>query len=674
MIPANYRIITVCKLINYIIICEFVCFKQQRDDVLVRLSIGDLIGQKVTVYNVPWTSDPPQSEHMWWKYFDPTSLPAVNNITVMVFLGVPYAEPPVSQRRFKSPQILTKFPGEQPFLALEHPPSCAQDVGARSSLFIKEPYPFRISEDCLYLNIFTTSISNGGRPVIVFFHGGNFQTGSANDWPGHVLSSRGVVVVTVNYRLGAFGFLSFGGSETGNYGLKDQRTALQFVQDHIAFFGGDPRQVTIVGHDAGGVSVGLHMLSPYSKGLFRAGVAMSGSEVSYHSTISKSSLAYNNMVKLGRYLGCTHTLAEHIWDCILTRSTNDIIEAVGTIPVEYNRYLFLPHVDRNFVRADPLWLLKSIPTAVINYPSPVPYLVSLNKHDGSEVLLEDRLLDRFNNFELVDQEYLENYVLEYAFRHNYTTNRQAITEAIIHRYTYWPDPSNKIAIRNEFIRMITDAYYVAPVSLSAYLHSVAGSRVFMFVNNYEFGKSWNTSLFPDWMNVCHDCDLYLLFGFPFMPKEFLQSRFTNIIWTDTDRNASQLLTSVFRQNPNLPTDSSWLAFEPRSHWYVNFNYSRHSDLTKFGSLERDYRWESVSFWNAYIPSLVQYMTTTFSPFETKIQKQLIAYQVAMGVIICILLAVLVLMCVFAYLLCNRSSERIMRKRDFHRVEHAPSLL
>ncbi|EJW75185.1 hypothetical protein WUBG_13906, partial [Wuchereria bancrofti] len=247
------------------------------------------------------------------------------------------------------------------------------------------------------------------------------------------------------------------------------------------------------------------------------------------------------------------------------------------------------------------------PTAVTNYPSAVPYLTGFNREDGSEVVLEDRLLGEFNDFILVDHEYLKNYVLEYAFRRNYTTNREAVAEAIIDRYTYWPDASDERAIKREFIHMVTDAYYVAPISLSAHLHSAAGSRVFMYVNNYEFGRGSNQQLFPNWMTVCHDCDLYLLFGFPFMPKDLLPKHFENITWTDADRNASQLLTSIFRQfatymNPNIPTDSSWLAFEPRRHWYLNFNYSLFSNFTKPGTLERDYRWESVSFWNIYIPS------------------------------------------------------------------------
>ena len=114
----------------------------------------------------------------------------------------------------------------------------------------------------------------------MFLHGGAFQYGSANDWPGHVLASKGVVVVTLNYRLGALGsyrlcrayttdyrkgFLATGAKATGNMGVLDQRAALEFVRDHIYAFGGDASRVTLVGHGAGAVSAGLHMLSPLSR-------------------------------------------------------------------------------------------------------------------------------------------------------------------------------------------------------------------------------------------------------------------------------------------------------------------------------------------------------------------------------------------------------------------------
>uniref|UniRef100_A0A0R3RBI5 COesterase domain-containing protein n=1 Tax=Brugia timori TaxID=42155 RepID=A0A0R3RBI5_9BILA len=189
-----------------------------------------------------------------------------------------------------------------------------------------------------------------------------------------------------------------------------------------------------------------------------------------------------------------------VYDSSIALSSSVRVLFSCSLEVEYNRYLFLPHVDGRFIPAHPMVLLNSFPTAITSYPSAVPYLTGFNREDGSEVVLEDRLLGEFNDFILVDHEYLKNYVLEYAFRHNYTTNREAVAEAIIDRYTYWPDASDKRAVMKEFIHMVTDAYYVAPISLSAHLHSAAGSRVFMYVNNYEFGRGSSQQLFPNWMS------------------------------------------------------------------------------------------------------------------------------------------------------------------------------
>lgn len=163
--------------------------------------------------------------------------------------------------------------------------------------------------------------------------------------------------------------------------------------------------------------------------------------------------------------------------------------------------------------------------------------------------------------------------------------------------------------------MITDTYYTAPISQSAHLHSYTGSRTFLYVNNYNFSaQRQNTpeaseKAFPDWVGACHECDLYLLFGFAFMPRELLPKPFNNLTWFDVDRNASQLFSSFFHQfikysDPNLPYDGSWFAHQPRAHWYMSFNYTSGDSLKIPGILKRDYKYQEVAFWNYYIPSVI----------------------------------------------------------------------
>jgi para-nitrobenzyl esterase len=158
-------------------------------------------------------------------------------------------------------------------------PSCPQPTQFNPFL---PPGP--ISEDCLYLNVYTPSLQNhsGGRPVLVWIHGGGLVQDGARNYDGTKLAADGTIVVTINYRLGALGFLahpalaSQPGGPAGNYGLMDQQAALRWVQRNIAQFGGDPYNVTIAGQSAGGLSVLAQLVSPGARGLFQRAIIQSG--------------------------------------------------------------------------------------------------------------------------------------------------------------------------------------------------------------------------------------------------------------------------------------------------------------------------------------------------------------------------------------------------------------
>ncbi|MCF2527319.1 carboxylesterase/lipase family protein [Yinghuangia soli] len=202
------------------------------------------------------------------------------------FKGVPYAAPPVGPARFRPPQ--PTVPWELPRAAVAYGPAAAQPPDhLLTAMFGTEPFPS--DEDCLTLNIWTPGVSasgEGARPVMVWLHGGGFIFGSGRDpfFDGERLASRGdVVVVTVNYRLGAFGFLHLGGllgddyAGSGNLGLLDQVAALTWVRANIAAFGGDPGNVTVFGQSAGAMSVAALMAMPAAAGLFHKAVVQSGS-------------------------------------------------------------------------------------------------------------------------------------------------------------------------------------------------------------------------------------------------------------------------------------------------------------------------------------------------------------------------------------------------------------
>lgn len=204
---------------------------------------------------------------------------------VSVFRGVPFAAPPVGDRRWRPPEPAPRWSGTRS--ASEFARSCVQRVQRRLLPWTEEYMPQgAMSEDCLALNVWTGARSAGERrPVLVYIHGGAFTGGSGDVlvYDGEALAARGVVVVTFNYRVGVFGFFAHpelgaesGRGSSGNYGLLDQLAALGWVQRNIEAFGGDPQQVTVAGQSAGAGSVHLLTASPLARGLFRRAIAQSG--------------------------------------------------------------------------------------------------------------------------------------------------------------------------------------------------------------------------------------------------------------------------------------------------------------------------------------------------------------------------------------------------------------
>lgn len=203
---------------------------------------------------------------------------------VNAFLGVPFAAPPLRDLRWRPPQPVAPWKGT--FHADRFAPMCLQPMRGSSinHYFGHEA----ISEDCLYLNVWTPAEpAPPGKPypVMVWIYGGAFNVGSASmpNYSGEFLAKQGVIYVALSYRVGTLGFLAHpeltaeGGGHSGNYGLMDQIQGLRWVRDNIAGFGGDPGNVTLVGQSAGSMSIGLLLASPAAEGLFHRAVGMSGS-------------------------------------------------------------------------------------------------------------------------------------------------------------------------------------------------------------------------------------------------------------------------------------------------------------------------------------------------------------------------------------------------------------
>src|SRR6476660_2168858 len=207
-------------------------------------------------------------------------LEGTNESGIKIFKGVPFAAPPVGNLRWREPQTVQNWNGIRK----------ADKFGPRAmQLPIFGDMNFRsngMSEDCLYLNIWTPAkAGNEHLPVLVYFYGGGFMAGDGSEprYDGENMARKGIVTVTVNYRLGVFGFFAHpeltkesAKHASGNYGLLDQSAALKWVQKNIAAFGGDPRKITIAGESAGSFSVSAQMASPLSKNLIAGAIGESG--------------------------------------------------------------------------------------------------------------------------------------------------------------------------------------------------------------------------------------------------------------------------------------------------------------------------------------------------------------------------------------------------------------
>jgi para-nitrobenzyl esterase len=246
---------------------------------------------------------------------------------IRAFKGVPFAAPPVGELRWREPQPVESWEGVRQ--AKQFGPRAMQlavfgDMGFRSN---------GMSEDCLYLNVWTPAKSAEERlPVLVYYYGGGFVAGDGSEarYDGESMAQKGMVAITINYRLGAFGFMAHPeltqeslNNASGNYGYLDQNAALRWVKENIAAFGGDPNKVTIAGESAGSISVSAQMASPLSKDLIAGAIGESGALV--NSSMDPVPLATAEQIgaEFGKSLGAT-SLAE-----LRALPAQQLLEAAG---------------------------------------------------------------------------------------------------------------------------------------------------------------------------------------------------------------------------------------------------------------------------------------------------------------------------------------------------------
>jgi para-nitrobenzyl esterase len=300
----------------------------------------------------------------------------------LAWRGVPYAAPPVGPLRWRPPQPPAAWSGVREASGFGY--ACMQSGTSQAP----KDTPMG-SEDCLTLNVWRPSGGSAARPVMVFIHGGYFAWGSSNFrkegvdlYDGAELAARGdVVVVTLNYRLGPFGFLAHPAlaeedphHSTGDYGLLDQIAALQWVQRNIAAFGGDPRRVTVFGQSAGAISTAALYASPLARGLFAGAIVHSG-----NGNAKSLQAAARGGITLAKQVGCDRATTQDTVQCMRAQTPSAIAAAV---PEQYapGGLQYAPVVDG--------WVLPRRPIDLVAHgeQNQVPLIVATTSNEFSTMV------------------------------------------------------------------------------------------------------------------------------------------------------------------------------------------------------------------------------------------------------------------------------------------------
>ncbi|XP_043238856.1 venom carboxylesterase-6-like isoform X1 [Amphibalanus amphitrite] len=296
------------------------------------------------------------------------------------FKGIPYGAPPLGSLRFRPPEPHGGWQGVRN--ATEHGSKCLQFNTFSGAL--------EGDEDCLFLNVYTARLPTATEkvrlPVLVWLHGGAFIFGDGDASPlfgPEYFMDQQVVLVTINNRLGPFGFLTTGDEAApGNYGLHDQRLALQWVRDNIAAFGGDPNQVTLFGESAGGAGVGLHVLSPLSKGLFARAISQSGA--SFCNFAASGEPQGDLAMRHAELLRCPSGSSQDVVTCLREKPATEVMIAVQKLetdlvvglPIVYKARVDVES-DTPFLPEDPHLLLRE------GRFSRVPWLHGITHDEGA---------------------------------------------------------------------------------------------------------------------------------------------------------------------------------------------------------------------------------------------------------------------------------------------------
>ncbi|XP_043251395.1 uncharacterized protein LOC122396787 [Colletes gigas] len=534
---------------------------------------------------------------------------------VDVFLGVPYAEPPVGSLRFSPPRSPEPWRGVRQ--SLEFAPVCPQvapklrdEVKPVRYEYLEKllPYLKNQSEDCLYLNIYTPHQPEGQKtlrkyPVMVFIHGESFEWNSGNPYDGTILAAYGnVVFVTINFRLGILGFLRPGirDDTASNFGLLDQIAALLWLKENIAEFGGDPNSVTLVGHGTGAIFANLLLISPVAnkKGLFKRAILMSGSALSADA-IGKAPLQITKQV--AHALNCPTITDSDLAFCLRGQDVNALLD----VKIHKPKYVpaFAPLIDNAVIPEKPLNLMKNrqlfgrfdlmygvTESEKFHILPPVALLHGLLDGQRDEVLRDHAKATHELEPELILSKILEQYGdFSAGFTNEYATkNRDLVLEAI------------------------SDSGTVAPLMMTANLHSRSNPKSYMYV--FSHPKAMQDYSGQQRQRTVHGEELPYVLGVPLDVNKYDLRRRYNIGETlFSEAMMNWWCSFAYVGNPNIAKRYPYLTDGPKEWGQYEIEWPEYDqqnqtylNLTIPPAIGSNYRSAEMQFWNEVLPNILRH--------------------------------------------------------------------
>ncbi|KAL4219722.1 hypothetical protein ACF0H5_020136 [Mactra antiquata] len=525
----------------------------------------------------------------------------VHGTKVEVFWGIPFAKPPVGELRFKHPVPTDPWTGE--YNATERPNACVQgrdDSGHEGAEVWNANTP--TSEDCLYLNVWVPSTGSENKAVMIWIFGGGFYSGSSALLiydAKYLAAENDVVVVSMQYRLGPLGFLALQHPENpSNAGMFDQVMALDWVQQNIHFFDGNAHSVTLFGESAGGVSVGMHLLSPLSRGKFHRVIMQSGAPQAAWATLSDKE-AKNRSLTLALKMGCEPSMeVVDILQCLRGKNASDFsAKEWETIDFGVVRFPFVPTVDGAFLTEDPE---KSIRKGDFKR---CPILIGHNLNEANYWLLYYRSkVFTFYSEPQISQSKFDLLLDDLYYYHPYYPKllNSFGKEAIKFQYRNWVNPDNQKMNAWQLDMAVGDFNFICPcVDLALYAASV-GNSVYYYTFEHRSSKHY----WPEWMGVLHADEINFVFGEP------VDSKFG---YTDQEKRFSKKIMKYWTNfaktgDPNRVPGSfnldEWPLFNNVTRQHLILDPKKLFNVDKTNAIGEGSRAKECSFWKDYLPNLI----------------------------------------------------------------------